>query len=65
VRVHLFIRKDSKIAGRAAPFIFCGSVKFIDWEGEKPITVRWRLPEAVPKPLRAALGVPSETRSTE
>jgi len=64
VRVHLFIRKDRKIAGRAAPFYFCGSVKFIDWEGEKPITVRWRLPEAVPQQLRAALGVPSEVRST-
>jgi len=65
VHVHLFIRKDNKIAGRAAPFIYCGSVKFVDWEGEKPITVRWRLPEPVPQQLRAALGVPPEARPTE
>ena len=58
VRVHLFIRKDGKIAGRAAPFIYCGSVKFVDWEGEKPITVRWSLPNAVPQQLRTVLGVP-------
>ncbi len=64
VRVHLFIRKDRKIAGRAAPFLYCGSVTFIDWKGEKPITVRWRLREAVPQHLRAVLGVPAEGRRT-
>jgi hypothetical protein len=64
VRVHLFIRKDSKIAGRAAPFLYCGRLKFVDWEGEKPITVRWTLPEAVPQQLRSALGVPAEPRPT-
>ncbi len=47
--VHLFIRKTGKVSGRgAAPFIYCGDVEFIDWEGERPITVRWRLPEPVP-----------------
>jgi hypothetical protein len=61
VRVHLFVRKDSKIGGRAAPFVYCGAVQFVDWEGEKPITVRWRLIEEVPHQLRAVLGVPPET----
>ena len=58
VRVHLFVRKASKIAGRAAPFLYCGNVTFIDWEGEKPITVRWRLPQGVPQHLRLEFGVP-------
>lgn len=63
-RVHLFVRKDGKIAERAAPFIYCGSVTFIEWTGEKPITVRWRLPEAVPQHLRPTLGVPTGTHSS-
>ena len=61
--VQLFVRMTGKIAGRAAPFIYCGNVTFIDWEGEKPITVRWQLSEAVPQHLRSTLGVPAEPRS--
>jgi hypothetical protein len=41
--VHLLVRKTGKIAGKAAPFIYCGDVEFADGEGDKPITVRWRL----------------------
>ena len=43
VEVHLFVRRDSKIDGRAAPFVYCGQLEFVDWDGEKPITVQWRL----------------------
>jgi hypothetical protein len=25
------------------PFVFCGQLEFLDREGEKPITDRWRL----------------------
>jgi hypothetical protein len=54
--VHLFVRKTSKmVGGGSAPFVYCGDVEFVDWEGENPITVRWRLPEATPEPLRAEL----------
>jgi superfamily II DNA or RNA helicase/diadenosine tetraphosphate (Ap4A) HIT family hydrolase len=43
IAVHLLVRK-SKLAGKtAAPFIYCGDVEFVDWEGERPITIRWRL----------------------
>jgi hypothetical protein len=50
VPVHLFVRKTSKIAGRgSAPFLYCGDVEFVEWEGDKPITVRWHLPEPVPE----------------
>ena len=52
IPVHLFVRKTGKIAGGgSAPFVYCGDVEFVDWEGEKPITVRWQLPEAVPEKL--------------
>jgi hypothetical protein len=57
VRVHLFVRKTSKIAGGgSAPFVCCGDVEFMEWERDKPITVRWQLPEAVPAKLRQEFG---------
>jgi superfamily II DNA or RNA helicase len=58
-QVHLFIRHAKKIANRSAPFIYCGDVKFIDWEGNTPVTVRWRLSEQVPERLRESLKVPA------
>jgi hypothetical protein len=61
VPVHLFVRRAKKIgAGGAAPFIYCGDVQFVDWEGSRPITIRWRLPEAVPERLREVLKVPKD-----
>jgi len=40
----------SKIpGGGSAPFVYCGDVDFVDWEGERPITVQWRLPERFPE----------------
>jgi hypothetical protein len=59
ITVHLFIRAKPKMAdGRGAPFYYCGSVEFLSWTGDKPITVIWRLPTAVPEALREELGVP-------
>jgi hypothetical protein len=55
IPVHLFARTASKADGRAAPFVYCGDVTFVDWNGDQPITVRWQLPEAVPERLRALL----------
>lgn len=44
ISVHLFVRKRKRAAGGgAAPFVYCGKVKFLGWEGEKPITIRWKL----------------------
>lgn len=51
ISIHLLIRKQPKLEGRGAPFFYCGAVEFVDWEGEKPITIRWRLGEAVPDSL--------------
>lgn len=57
VPVHLFVRKTSKIAGGgSAPFVYRGDVEFVESEGGKPITVPWRLTEAVPDKLWADIG---------
>ena len=57
IPVHLFVRRTSKIAGGgSAPFVYGGDVEFVEWEGEKPITVRWQLPEAMPAKLRQEFG---------
>ena len=49
IQVHLFVRATRKTQrGKAAPFVYCGDVTFVDWEGSKPITIRWELMEPVP-----------------
>ena len=54
-KVHLFVRKTKKVGQRAAPFVYCGEVDFVSWEGEKPISVSWRLREVLPEKLYQAL----------
>lgn len=51
ITMRLFVRKHSKIDGRGAPFVNCGPVEFVDWEGDQPITIRWRLVEPIPGSL--------------
>ena len=58
-RVHLFVRPTKKTGSKPTPFVYCGEVDFVSWEGEAPISVKWRLREAVPPPLHSVLGVPS------
>ncbi|WP_300783834.1 DUF3427 domain-containing protein [Enhydrobacter sp.] len=55
--VHLFVRPSKLRSSTAAPFIYCGQIGFAKWEGEKPITVTSRLPQAVPNYLRRALRI--------
>ena len=58
IRVHLFVRKLRLTQRKkAAPFKYCGDVEFVDWEGSKPITIRWRLKERVPEYLHEAFGI--------
>ena len=59
ITIHLFIRKHSKIGGKGAPFVYCGPLEFIDWEGDQPITIRWRLSEAVPDSLWSTFEPPA------
>jgi Domain of unknown function (DUF3427) len=58
IKVHLFVRATRKTQrGKAAPFLYCGDVVFVDWEGSKPIEIRWRLKEPVPAYLHEAFGL--------
>jgi superfamily II DNA or RNA helicase len=59
ITVHLFVRKASKVDGRAAPFLYCGECEFLNWEGDRPITVQWRLKEPLPERWRTVLGAPT------
>lgn len=58
IHVHLLVRPTKKTGALPTPFIYCGEVDFDEWEGDAPITVRWRLRESVPATLRAALRIP-------
>ena len=59
ISVHLFVRRDAKTPnGTGAPFYYCGEVEFADWEGEKPITVRWRLQGPLPDRLQSLFRIP-------
>jgi superfamily II DNA or RNA helicase/diadenosine tetraphosphate (Ap4A) HIT family hydrolase len=52
IAVHLFVRRFPKTQrGKAAPFMYCGDLDFQSWEGEKPITIRWRLTKPLPGQL--------------
>jgi superfamily II DNA or RNA helicase/diadenosine tetraphosphate (Ap4A) HIT family hydrolase len=53
IQVHLFVRKEKRApAGGAAPFIYCGELEFIEWKGERPITIRWKLLSSLPERLQ-------------
>jgi hypothetical protein len=49
---------STEVGGKTSPFVYCGRLGFERWEGEKPITVWWRLERAVPRELWRELGVP-------
>jgi hypothetical protein len=57
IPIHLFVRKTKKIGNKAAPFVYCGGVEFESWEGNNPITVRWRLKEPLSGSLAELFGV--------
>jgi superfamily II DNA or RNA helicase/HKD family nuclease/diadenosine tetraphosphate (Ap4A) HIT family hydrolase len=51
VTPHLFVRGAGKIGPRTAPFYYCGTLQFVSWEGDRPITVMWELENEVPESL--------------
>jgi hypothetical protein len=57
--IHLFVRATKKRGQLPTPFIYCGDVDFVSWEGSEPITVEWRLTSPVPEHLRRVLEVPA------
>jgi superfamily II DNA or RNA helicase/diadenosine tetraphosphate (Ap4A) HIT family hydrolase len=58
-RVHLFVRPTKKTGSKPTPFLYCGEVDFVSWEGDAPISIKWQLREPVPPPLHGVLSVPS------
>jgi hypothetical protein len=59
IPVHLFVRKAAKTDGRATPFVYCATCEFVDWDGDRPITVRWRLTQPLLPRWREVFGVPA------
>lgn len=57
VAVHLFVRRSKKRSGRPAGFTYCGEVHFVDWEGDEPVTIRWRLAQSLPDRLKHSFKV--------
>lgn len=51
INLHLFIRKYRKIDGKNQPYIYIGKGNVIEYEGEKPITVKMKLENEVPVSL--------------
>lgn len=35
----------------------CGEVQFVDWEGDEPVTIRWRLAQSLPDRLKHSFKV--------
>ncbi len=58
--VHLFVRRTKRFGQKAAPFVYCGDVNFVEWEGDAPITIKWRMENPVPENLRRSLKVPEQ-----
>jgi len=58
IHVHLLVRPTKKTGSKPTPFVYCGEVDFVDWESDRPITVRWRLREPVPRSHWLPLNVP-------
>jgi hypothetical protein len=58
-QLHLFVRTEKKRGQKASPFVYCGDVHFESWIGEKPISVTWRLGEALPPRLHRTFGLSS------
>ncbi|WP_404292128.1 DUF3427 domain-containing protein [Microvirga sp. RSM25] len=55
LHVHLLVRRTKKTGSKPTPFTYCGEVDFVSSTGNQPITVVWRLREAIPPSLLNAL----------
>jgi SOS-response transcriptional repressor LexA len=47
ISLHLFIRENKLLNGKAAPFQYFGQVKYLDHTGSKPMSVRFELFQSV------------------
>ena len=51
VHLHLFVRKYKEIDGKVEPYIYIGKGNTVEYEGEKPITVKMELENEIPASL--------------
>lgn len=51
INLHLFIRKYKEIDGKTEPYIYIGKGNSVQFEGDKPITVKMELEHEVPPSL--------------
>ena len=58
--VHLFVRPTAKMGGKAQPFTYSGELEFERWEGDKPVTVWWKLETPVASEQRGVLGMKAQ-----
>jgi len=50
--VHLFLRDRKLLAhGATAPYVFAGPVEYITHEGDRPVSLTWRLETLLPEEL--------------
>ncbi len=56
----LFVRRRKRADGRTLPYVFAGPVQHVDHEGERPISITWRLerqlPHSIYREFRIAAG---------
>ena len=45
IGVHLFVRENTLANGKAAPFLYCGPVRYVSHSGNKPMSVVFDVPE--------------------
>ena len=60
IQVHLLVRPTRKIGSLTAPYYYCGLLEFVDWEGEKPITIEWAMVSPLPEHLHRLMEVGGE-----
>ncbi|RKL66481.1 DNA repair helicase [Salipaludibacillus neizhouensis] len=48
INLHVFVRKYKELDGKTEPFIYIGTGNTVEYEGEKPITVKLELENEVP-----------------
>ncbi|MBI0581256.1 DEAD/DEAH box helicase [Neobacillus cucumis] len=51
INLHLFVRKYREIDGKNEPFIYIGKGDTVDYEGEKPITIKIKLEHEISSTL--------------
>lgn len=57
IDIQLFVQRRKMIRGQTVPFIYCGTLDFLRWEGENPISVWWKMKVAVPEGVWGEVGV--------